>query len=370
MHTTKHPKGFTLIELLVVIAIIAILAAILFPVFARAREKARQNKCLANLRQQVLAIQMYAQDNSEQLLRNTGSSPWSSLLAQYNEPNIYDCPTQTGKGSGNAPEYGYNQHLFDVAVAKVSRQADTVMVTDLDKSAMTGNCSFNSANLDTAISKRHSGCIIVAKADGSVATLSIKSGETVAQVLGRAKMTLAPDSTGARIRPVSSDGGITFVAPDFGNAPFDNTNFVQPAYGARACCFDSKLNGIDTTVMNFAVRPIIEIRNLNPPVVPTKVCLYPRNLNNGGWEIRFAGPMKIEGSNDAGAPTNWELIQELTPLPDYRPASVEWQRYEVGCVKAYKHVRVNMSATTVKNGASVPEGSEVSEVDIYAYGMP
>ena len=58
-------RGFTLIELLVVIAIIAILAAILFPVFARAREKARQTSCLSNLKQNALAMLMYAQDYDE-----------------------------------------------------------------------------------------------------------------------------------------------------------------------------------------------------------------------------------------------------------------------------------------------------------------
>jgi prepilin-type N-terminal cleavage/methylation domain-containing protein/prepilin-type processing-associated H-X9-DG protein len=65
--TAKNPssKGFTLIELLVVIAIIAILAAILFPVFAKAREKARQTMCMSNLKQIGLGVLMYAEDSDE-----------------------------------------------------------------------------------------------------------------------------------------------------------------------------------------------------------------------------------------------------------------------------------------------------------------
>lgn len=68
MSNRSARKGFTLIELLVVIAIIAILAAILFPVFAQAREKARQASCLSNFKQLTLALKMYAQDYDE---RNT-----------------------------------------------------------------------------------------------------------------------------------------------------------------------------------------------------------------------------------------------------------------------------------------------------------
>ena len=60
-------RGFTLIELLVVIAIIAILAAILFPVFAKAREKARQSSCSSNLKQLSLAVLQYVQDYDEML---------------------------------------------------------------------------------------------------------------------------------------------------------------------------------------------------------------------------------------------------------------------------------------------------------------
>ncbi|MCE5237545.1 DUF1559 domain-containing protein [bacterium] len=72
-----RPKGFTLIELLVVIAIIAILAAILFPVFAKAREKARQASCTSNVKQLALGLIMYAQDYDERMpYFPYGPDPW------------------------------------------------------------------------------------------------------------------------------------------------------------------------------------------------------------------------------------------------------------------------------------------------------
>jgi prepilin-type N-terminal cleavage/methylation domain-containing protein/prepilin-type processing-associated H-X9-DG protein len=98
-------KGFTLIELLVVIAIIAILAAILFPVFARAREKARQSSCLSNMKQLGLAALMYTQDYDEILPRddhdsngdgdeNEGDATWRGMINPYcKNSQVFICPS-------------------------------------------------------------------------------------------------------------------------------------------------------------------------------------------------------------------------------------------------------------------------------------
>ena len=94
-------RGFTLIELLVVIAIIAILAAILFPVFARAREKARQTTCLNNVKQLALGLLMYAQDYDERFPHGYvyGTGPeaggWYTFIGPYiKNTQILICPSQ------------------------------------------------------------------------------------------------------------------------------------------------------------------------------------------------------------------------------------------------------------------------------------
>ncbi|MBC8143645.1 MAG: prepilin-type N-terminal cleavage/methylation domain-containing protein [Armatimonadetes bacterium] len=88
-------RGFTLIELLMVIAIIAILAAILFPVFAQAREKARQTACLSNLKQLGLSLSMYGQDYDETLMTTQlDGLRWPQLLAPYiKQRSFVTCPS-------------------------------------------------------------------------------------------------------------------------------------------------------------------------------------------------------------------------------------------------------------------------------------
>jgi len=98
----RRAKGFTLIELLVVIAIIAILAAILFPVFARAREKARQASCQSNLKQIGLSYKMYQDDydgravytTEEEYYSDPGNILWAERLYPYSKNGqVYRCPS-------------------------------------------------------------------------------------------------------------------------------------------------------------------------------------------------------------------------------------------------------------------------------------
>jgi prepilin-type N-terminal cleavage/methylation domain-containing protein/prepilin-type processing-associated H-X9-DG protein len=169
-------RGFTLIELLVVIAIIAILAAILFPVFAQAREKARQTTCISNCKQISNAVMMYLQDYDETMPRFFGTEAginrgtWVRWLEPYHKSyDVFRCPNMIDAGTiwtGRLPAnisiwqgYGWNVDYMNFSancsdfalpavnpqsgpptpLARVNRPAETVMAGGASGAAGAGS---------------------------------------------------------------------------------------------------------------------------------------------------------------------------------------------------------------------------------------
>ncbi len=154
-------KGFTLIELLVVIAIIAILAAILFPVFAKAREKARQTACLNNQKQITVALLMYAQDHNEML--PTADQAWGGISM---DKGVLICPSAGTKVS-NA--YCFNNTWSGSALGELPDPTVALPTFDgthtVTTAAPLANIGYTTADYNTS---NHGGKIIAAFADGHV----------------------------------------------------------------------------------------------------------------------------------------------------------------------------------------------------------
>ena len=133
-------RGFTLIELLVVIAIIAILAAILFPVFARAREKARQTSCLSNVKQLALGVLMYAQDYDEAFPMNYNDDVpnarwrhWHDQIEPYlKSTQLLACPSHPAAISYMASNYVIQGSHGNVNtnMGAITHPAETIMLCD------------------------------------------------------------------------------------------------------------------------------------------------------------------------------------------------------------------------------------------------
>jgi prepilin-type N-terminal cleavage/methylation domain-containing protein/prepilin-type processing-associated H-X9-DG protein len=159
--------AFTLIELLVVIAIIAILAAILFPVFAQAREKARQASCISNLKQIGLGITQYIQDYDETYpprILNPAGSPygWADAIQPYiKSTQLFQCPSEARRpgadpNAGGYTDYWYNASLGNptgfVRLSLASLEAPSLTV-------MNGDGGYSGTGRDDTTARYHSnGC--------------------------------------------------------------------------------------------------------------------------------------------------------------------------------------------------------------------
>ena len=140
---SKPPRGFTLIELLVVIAIIAILAAILFPVFQKVRENARRTSCSSNMNQLGLALTQYTQDSDEQFPKgnNGGGTGWGAAIYPFTRSvGVYLCPddptptaTNLNKlGETDVPvSYAINPNAVIAGLSQANSPASTVLLSEV-----------------------------------------------------------------------------------------------------------------------------------------------------------------------------------------------------------------------------------------------
>ena len=176
-------RGFTLIELLVVIAIIAILAAILFPVFAKAREKARQITCASNEKQLGLGFIQYSQDFDEKWPTGTVTSSvgtvyngagWAGQIYSYvKSSGIYKCPDDSTTTSGilTPVSYAYNSNFVQggtgISLASITASASTVVLAEAE-GVQTGVTTFPETG--TALSPAGDGYALSVVSTGAPST--------------------------------------------------------------------------------------------------------------------------------------------------------------------------------------------------------
>lgn len=248
-------RGFTLIELLVVIAIIAILAAILFPVFAKAREKARQTACTNNQRQIVTAVQMYTQDHDEMLPE--AAEVWGVIGM---EKGALKCASAARFANG----YVYHGGCSGKALGDVTDPTTYFVTADGKTKGSTpyANIATESVDLDA----RHGGQAIIAYVDGHVQLM--KTLPVPEMIPG----TVIPSN------PLKLTGTLFGTGPAYNNGP---DTYHKAFDGNTGTTYDFSSGNGGIAGMDFGAAKLLG-----------KIKYFPR----GGYNNRMVGG-KFQGSN-------------------------------------------------------------------------
>ncbi|MDD3806111.1 MAG: DUF1559 domain-containing protein [bacterium] len=217
----KRSRGFTLIELLVVISIIALLAAILFPVFGKARENARKTTCMSNLKQIGTALWMYAQDEGAGAIfppayNSSGIAGqgryWADFLAPYAGAKgkydknarpcyintVFDCPSLTEYTTNMPVDYAYFRVLYAYANCEV---IDTTRIEKLSEIGIVADAEFfidgslsspkigtiGVSNNTAILRNRHNNGLNILYCDGHVKYISANIGDDLRNIFDVSK---------------------------------------------------------------------------------------------------------------------------------------------------------------------------------------
>jgi len=224
-------KGFTLIELLVVIAIIAILAAILFPVFAKAREKARQASCESNEKQLGIGILQYVQDYNENFPGGTAGTGtgWAGQIYLYEKSTgVYKCPSG---GATDTLSYAFNSDLIPSASTGIAQAAMTSPVRTI--------VLFETINDSTTLESITSDTLSAAGNGGTFITPLSGAKYDTGTMLG---MTATPNNTYGRhtngTNFLMGDGHVKWFQPGQVSSGINATTSATPVASGSAASTD------------------------------------------------------------------------------------------------------------------------------------
>jgi len=354
-------RGFTLIELLVVIAIIAILAAILFPVFSKAREKARQTQCTNNQRQIALAINMYVQEHDETM--PSAGSVWQQIklssalnsnlaLQQEETVAVTKCPDEPDYSNGYV--FNYKLNKLNLGSTKILDPTSVMLIADgrhTGGSAASANLAFSIRDIER---ERHANSFITAALDGHVSTIKSPTSvelEAWNNTAGElALLTTAPvfftnrtttENIGMGPKKFSAESEVTWkVDPPTGwsidtqEPSFEaNINFTTP--GVTYTVSDGLGNSQKFAVFNLEIQ-----LQAGAPDPLAGLTAYTYTLNNAG--------------SLAGGATQWKYrkqgVTQWTESAATNPASISIQG-EPNTSVTYEVVATNggISVTTMVN---------------------